>query len=306
MSGLGDDAEFARKFDREARAAAKLSHPNVVAVFDQGRDIVEGHSSRPYIVMEHIDGQTLRDVINREAPLTPLRALEAHRAGAGRARRRARRRTGAPRREAGECADQRPRAGQGRRFRAGQGDLFADLHGHPGPADRHRLVPAARAGRRRSGGRPLRCLQRRRRALRTADRPQTAHRGHPDPGRVRACPQGRTAAVDLPDGRTDPALSGRSGRPGHGAQRLGPTAGCPGVPHPGATGGVVAPAGAARGSGADRGPDRPTAPGRGGLRGHPTGPGPDPLPGPHPAHGDRRSPAGADAPTAGPPRRPTG
>ena len=75
--GLGDDAEFARKFDREARAAAKLSHPNVVAVFDQGSDIVEGHSSRPYIVMEHIDGQTLRDVINREAPLTPVRALEA-------------------------------------------------------------------------------------------------------------------------------------------------------------------------------------------------------------------------------------
>src|SRR6187200_653754 len=75
--GLGDDAEFARKFDREARAAAKLSHPNVVAVFDQGRDIVEGHSIRPYIVMEHIDGRTLRDVINREAPLTPLRALEA-------------------------------------------------------------------------------------------------------------------------------------------------------------------------------------------------------------------------------------
>ena len=75
--GLGDDAEFARKFDREARAAAKLSHPNVVAVFDQGRDIVEGHSSRPYIVMEYVDGRTLRDVINREAPLTPLRALEA-------------------------------------------------------------------------------------------------------------------------------------------------------------------------------------------------------------------------------------
>src|SRR5215212_6051038 len=74
--GLGDDAQFARKFDREARAAARLSHPNVVAVFDQGQDLIEGHSSRPYIVMEHIQGYTLRDVINAESPLTPLRALE--------------------------------------------------------------------------------------------------------------------------------------------------------------------------------------------------------------------------------------
>jgi serine/threonine protein kinase/beta-lactam-binding protein with PASTA domain len=69
--GLGDDAEFARKFDREARAAARLSHPNVVSVFDQGRD-----NGRPYIVMEYVEGRTLRDVIIREAPLTPLRTLE--------------------------------------------------------------------------------------------------------------------------------------------------------------------------------------------------------------------------------------
>jgi eukaryotic-like serine/threonine-protein kinase len=73
--GLGDDAEFARKFDREARAAAKLSHPNVVSVFDQGQDI-EGPHSRPYIVMEYVEGQTLRDVLNRDAPLPPARALE--------------------------------------------------------------------------------------------------------------------------------------------------------------------------------------------------------------------------------------
>ena len=73
--GLGDDAEFARKFDREARAVAKLSHPNVVSVFDQGRDI-EGSNSRPYIVMEYVAGQTLRDVLNREAPMAPSRALE--------------------------------------------------------------------------------------------------------------------------------------------------------------------------------------------------------------------------------------
>ncbi|MET1006392.1 MAG: Stk1 family PASTA domain-containing Ser/Thr kinase [Propionibacteriaceae bacterium] len=74
--GLGDDAEFARKFDREARASARLSHPNVVSVFDQGHDASGPGGGRPYIVMEYVDGQTLRDVISREAPLTPLRALE--------------------------------------------------------------------------------------------------------------------------------------------------------------------------------------------------------------------------------------
>ncbi|WP_375423526.1 Stk1 family PASTA domain-containing Ser/Thr kinase [uncultured Friedmanniella sp.] len=74
--GLGDDAEFARKFDREARAAARLSHPNVVAVFDQGQAMLDGHTVRPYIVMEYVEGPTLRDVIVREAPMPPLRALE--------------------------------------------------------------------------------------------------------------------------------------------------------------------------------------------------------------------------------------
>ena len=69
--GLGDDAEFARKFDREARAAAKLSNQHVVSVFDQGVD-----SGRPYIVMEYIEGGTLRHLITREAPLEPLRVLD--------------------------------------------------------------------------------------------------------------------------------------------------------------------------------------------------------------------------------------
>jgi eukaryotic-like serine/threonine-protein kinase len=74
--GLGDDAEFARKLDREARAAARLSHRNVVSVFDQGRDDSNPGGGRPYIVMEFVDGHTLRDVINRDAPLSPLRCLE--------------------------------------------------------------------------------------------------------------------------------------------------------------------------------------------------------------------------------------
>lgn len=69
--GLGDDQEFARKFDREARAAARLSHPNIVSVFDQGLD-----GGRPYIVMEYVEGRTLRNVVTTEAPLDPIRALD--------------------------------------------------------------------------------------------------------------------------------------------------------------------------------------------------------------------------------------
>lgn len=68
--GLGDDNEFAARFVREARAAARLSHPNVVAVFDQGDD--EG---TVFLAMELIDGHTLRDVIRKESPISPARAL---------------------------------------------------------------------------------------------------------------------------------------------------------------------------------------------------------------------------------------
>ncbi|WP_425309797.1 Stk1 family PASTA domain-containing Ser/Thr kinase [Ammonicoccus fulvus] len=69
--GLGEDGDFTSKFDREARAAAKLCHPNVVSVFDQGAD-----AGRPYIVMEYVAGCTLRNLIARDAPLEPERALE--------------------------------------------------------------------------------------------------------------------------------------------------------------------------------------------------------------------------------------
>lgn len=68
---LGGDEEFTHRFDREARAAAGLSHPNVVSVFDQGTD-----AGRSYIVMEYVEGSTLRNVIQREAPMSPQRALE--------------------------------------------------------------------------------------------------------------------------------------------------------------------------------------------------------------------------------------
>ncbi|GAA2181915.1 Stk1 family PASTA domain-containing Ser/Thr kinase [Brooklawnia cerclae] len=69
--GLGDDADFAAKFDREARAAARLCDQNVVTIFDQGQDY-----GRPYIVMEFVEGTTLRGLITRDAPMSPLRALQ--------------------------------------------------------------------------------------------------------------------------------------------------------------------------------------------------------------------------------------
>lgn len=68
--GLGDAEDFAARFDAEARAAAHLSHQNVVSVFDQGTD-----QDRPYIVMEYVSGGTLRQLITREAPMEPLRML---------------------------------------------------------------------------------------------------------------------------------------------------------------------------------------------------------------------------------------
>jgi serine/threonine-protein kinase len=72
--GLGDDAAFAERFKREARAAARLSHPNVVNVFDQGEDpTLDGGTV--YLVMELVAGHTLRDVIRDEAPMQPARAL---------------------------------------------------------------------------------------------------------------------------------------------------------------------------------------------------------------------------------------
>ena len=69
-SGMGDDRQFTDRFVREARSAAKLNHPNVVAVFDQGSD-----GDVTYLVMEYVPGQTLRDVMREEAPMSPRRAL---------------------------------------------------------------------------------------------------------------------------------------------------------------------------------------------------------------------------------------
>ena len=68
--GLGDDAAFAERFKREARAAARLNHPHVVNVYDQGDD-PDLDGGTLYLVMELVPGHTLRDVIRAEAPMSP-------------------------------------------------------------------------------------------------------------------------------------------------------------------------------------------------------------------------------------------
>jgi serine/threonine protein kinase len=62
---LAGDEAFRRRFLREARLAARLSHPNVLSVYDAG----EQADGRPYIVMEYVDGETLADVLSERGPL---------------------------------------------------------------------------------------------------------------------------------------------------------------------------------------------------------------------------------------------
>ncbi|MGL4172870.1 MAG: Stk1 family PASTA domain-containing Ser/Thr kinase [Actinomycetota bacterium] len=84
---LAEDSSFAAQFAIEARSIARLSHPNIVQVFDQGN-----HRGLAFLTMEYIPGKTLRDVIKLQSPLPAVDALNflepvldglaaAHRAG---------------------------------------------------------------------------------------------------------------------------------------------------------------------------------------------------------------------------------
>jgi serine/threonine-protein kinase len=73
-SDLARDPSFQVRFRREAQASASLNHPAIVAVYDTGEDRT-ALGNTPYIVMEYVEGETLRDVIRREGRLTPERAM---------------------------------------------------------------------------------------------------------------------------------------------------------------------------------------------------------------------------------------
>lgn len=69
-SQYANDLEFVDRFRREAQAAASLSHPNVVNIYDVGQE-----DGIDYIVMEYVAGDNLKDLIRKEAPFTLRRAL---------------------------------------------------------------------------------------------------------------------------------------------------------------------------------------------------------------------------------------
>jgi beta-lactam-binding protein with PASTA domain/tRNA A-37 threonylcarbamoyl transferase component Bud32 len=68
---LADDNAFRSRFIQEARSAARLAHPNVVNVFDQGQD-----ADIAYLVMEHLPGITLRDLLKDYGRLTPEQTMD--------------------------------------------------------------------------------------------------------------------------------------------------------------------------------------------------------------------------------------
>src|SRR3978361_177836 len=71
---LARDPSSQVRFRREAQASASLNHPAIVAVYDTGEDRTASGAT-PYIVMEYVEGETLRDVLRRERRPSPERAM---------------------------------------------------------------------------------------------------------------------------------------------------------------------------------------------------------------------------------------
>ena len=190
--GLGDDDEFAARFVREARAAARLSHPNVVAVYDQGDD-----DGTVFLAMELVPGHTLRDVIRKESPMPPARALALLEPVLSALAARPPGRADPPRRQARERADRhRPRPGASRvkvadfglakavsadTQHTATGGVLIGTVSYLAPE----LVVDGRADARAD------VYAAGRRALRAAHRRQAARGRVADPGRLQARPRGR-------------------------------------------------------------------------------------------------------------------
>ncbi len=74
---IASDSDQLERFRREARSVAQLNHPHVVTVIDAGEEPAPGDGSvgSPYIVLEYVDGETLKDIIRRDGPMEIPRAI---------------------------------------------------------------------------------------------------------------------------------------------------------------------------------------------------------------------------------------
>ena len=213
---LASDAEFVRRFIDEARSVARLSSPNVVAVFDQGSD-----GDIHYIAMEYVPGRTLRELLVERGRLSPRESLDiiegvltglaaAHQAGI-------------------VHRDVKPEnvllgpehavkvADFGLARAAARVSQHQDRHDH-----RHRRLPGARAGVAQRLRRADRRLRGRRDAVRDAHRRAAAQGRVAARDRLQARQRGRPGAVQH-HARAAPG-AGRPGRAGH-QPRSGPAPG---------------------------------------------------------------------------------
>jgi serine/threonine-protein kinase len=72
---LARDPQFQMRFRREAQNAAALNHPAIVAVYDTG-EVQSEFGPLPYIVMEYVDGQTLREIVKTQGPMSQRQVIE--------------------------------------------------------------------------------------------------------------------------------------------------------------------------------------------------------------------------------------
>ena len=72
---IASDSDQLERFRREARSVARLNHPHIVTVIDAGEEAAEDGGSTPYIVLEFVEGETLKDLIRREGALDIPQAI---------------------------------------------------------------------------------------------------------------------------------------------------------------------------------------------------------------------------------------
>ena len=72
---LARDPQFQMRFRREAQNAAALNHPSIVAVYDTG-EVESDFGTLPYIIMEYVDGQTLREIVKTTGPMSQQQVLD--------------------------------------------------------------------------------------------------------------------------------------------------------------------------------------------------------------------------------------